>query len=136
MDDELQTENRCLLFGLAIHRAFGRGARAVCSDRQFDGQVHERGQFNGAVLVAKNGKVVYRAAFGLSDESAGITYKPETPSCLASLSKPFTALAIMMLAEQHRLTYEDRISKYFPELPALGAVTVRQFMNHTSGIPD
>jgi len=100
------------------------------------GKLHERGQFNGAVLVAKNGKVVYRAAFGLSDQSTGITYRPETPSCLASLSKPFTSLAIMMLADRHRLAYEDRISKYFPELPALGAVTVRQLMNHTSGIPD
>jgi CubicO group peptidase (beta-lactamase class C family) len=60
-----------------------------------------------------------------------------SPSGLASLSKPFTALAIKMLAEQGRLSYDDPIARYFPELPeALGAATVRQLLNHTSGIPD
>jgi CubicO group peptidase (beta-lactamase class C family) len=100
-------------------------------------QLYSRGQFNGAVLVARQGKVIYRAAFGLSDQSSGAVFRPETPSCLASLSKPFTALAIMMLAEKKRLSYDDPIARHCPELPEkLGAVTVRQLLSHTSGIPD
>jgi CubicO group peptidase (beta-lactamase class C family) len=100
-------------------------------------QLHERGQFNGEILVAQRGKILYRGAFGLSDQKSGQTFTPDTPSCLASLSKPFTALAAMMLAEGHRLAYDDPIAKYFPELPeSLGAATIRQLLNHTSGIPD
>jgi CubicO group peptidase (beta-lactamase class C family) len=100
-------------------------------------QLHERGQFNGAVLVAQRGQVVYRGAFGFSDQDAHVAFTPETPSCIASLSKSFTALAIMMLVEQHRLSYDESIQKYFPALPEkLGAATVRQLLNHTSGIPD
>jgi CubicO group peptidase (beta-lactamase class C family) len=100
-------------------------------------QLHERGQFNGVVLVAQNGKIVYRGSFGPSDRSPGRAYTPDTPSCLASVSKPMTALAIMMLADKRRLAYDDPIAKYFPELPeALGAATVRQLLHHTSGIPD
>jgi len=100
-------------------------------------QLHARGQFNGSVLVAQQGKILYRGSFGLADESSARMFNPDTASCLASLSKPFTALAIMMLAEKHQLNYEDRITKYFPELPVqLGEATIRQLLNHTSGIPD
>src|SRR5262249_14695961 len=100
-------------------------------------QLHERGRFNGVILVAQRGTIVYRGSFGVSDKSSGRAYTPDTPSCLASVSKPITALAIMMLAEKRRLGYDDPIAKYFPELPeALGAATVRQLLHHTSGIPD
>jgi CubicO group peptidase (beta-lactamase class C family) len=100
-------------------------------------QLHEQRQFNGEVLVAQRGTVIYRGAFGLSDPGEGRAYTPDTPSCLASLSKPFTALAIMMLAEQRRLEYDDRIVKYFPGLKdAIGTLTIRQLLTHTSGIPD
>jgi len=100
-------------------------------------QLHERGQFNGAVLVAERGRIVYRGSFGVSDQNSGRAFTPDTPTCLASVSKPLTALAIMMLAEKRGVGYDDHIAKYFPELPeALGAVTVRHLLNHTSGIPD
>ncbi len=100
-------------------------------------ELHARGQYDGAILVAQQGKVLYRGAFGLADERAARHFTPETQSCLASLSKPFTATAIMMLAEKKQLSYDDPIAKYFPELPkALGAATIRQMLNHTSGIPD
>jgi CubicO group peptidase (beta-lactamase class C family) len=111
--------------------------QSVASIERFMSQLHERGQFNGAVLVAEHGRVLYRGAFGLSDRKSGQAFTPDTPSCLASLSKPFTALAIMMLAEAHRLSYDDPITKYFPELPeALGQPTIRHLLHHSSGIPD
>jgi len=100
-------------------------------------QLHERGQFNGAVLVAQRGRIVYRGSFGVSDQSSGRAFTLDTPSYLASVSKPLTALAIMKLAEKRRLGYDDHIGRYVPELPdALGSATVRQLLNHTSGIPD
>jgi CubicO group peptidase (beta-lactamase class C family) len=100
-------------------------------------QLHEQHQFNGEILVAQRGSVIYKGGFGAADSTAVRTYTPDTPSCLASLSKPLTALAITMLAETHRLGYDDRIVKYFPELTsAFGPVTIRHLLTHTSGVPD
>jgi CubicO group peptidase (beta-lactamase class C family) len=99
----------------------------------------ERGQFNGAILVAEHGDVLYRKGFGKADITSGTTFAPETLSDIGSVTKQFTAMAIMMLAERRRLTYDDPISKYIPEFSGtshLGRVTVRQLLTHTSGIPD
>ena len=67
----------------------------------------------------------------------GQPYTTHTPSCLASLSKPITAVAIMMLAEQRRLTYDAPLSRFLPGFSkSVGAVTLRHLLTHTSGIPD
>src|SRR6185369_14477851 len=60
----------------------------------------------------------------------------ETVSNIGSLAKQFTAMTVMMLAEEGKLNYDDPISKYIPELVALNGVTLRHLLNHTSGIPD
>jgi CubicO group peptidase (beta-lactamase class C family) len=104
---------------------------------KFMGELYRRGQFNGAVLVADREGIIYRGAFGLANRTSNVAFTPDTPSCLASLSKPFTALAVMMLVEQGSIKYDDHISEYIRELPpALGAATIRQLLGHTSGIPD
>jgi CubicO group peptidase (beta-lactamase class C family) len=97
----------------------------------------QRGQFNGSILVAINGKVIYRNGFGEANSALHQRFTPETLSCLASLSKQFTAMAIMMLAEQHRLNYDDPVTKYLPELTRYtNGITIRHLLTHTSGIPD
>jgi CubicO group peptidase (beta-lactamase class C family) len=99
--------------------------------------LHARGQFDGAVLVAAGGGVVYRRAFGQADDDARVPFTPTTPSCIASVSKPFTALAVMMLHERAQVGYDDPVAKYLPELARVApTVTVRQLLTHTSGIPD
>jgi CubicO group peptidase (beta-lactamase class C family) len=104
---------------------------------KFMGELYKRGQFNGAVLVADREGIIYRGAFGLANGTSKLSFTPDTPSCLASLSKPLTALAVMMLAEETSLKYDDHISEYIRELPpALGLATIRQLLSHTSGIPD
>jgi len=115
--------------------------RASVDDRsQIEGlmtQLHERHLFTGEVLAAVKGNVIYEGAFGVADRSTGRSYATGTRSCLASLSKPITATAIMMLAEQHRLTYADPLSKFLPGFAeAVGGVTIRHLLTHTSGIPD
>ena len=62
--------------------------------------LHERGQFNGAVLVAERGNIIYRGAYGKANFKTNADLTPETPFCLASVTKQFTAMAIMILAEQ------------------------------------
>src|SRR4029453_16490779 len=100
-------------------------------------RLHDQHLFTGEVLVAAKANVIYEGAFGVADRSTGRPYTTETRSCLASLSKPITATAIMMLAEQHRLTYDDPLSKFVPGLAgAVGVVRIRHLLTHTSGIPD
>ena len=99
------------------------------------GEKHEAGEFNGTVLLAFEGKVKYRKAFGLADEDRPL--KGDTKFYLGSLSKAFTGMAIMMLSEKKKLNYDDKVSLYFPELPEfMSDITVRHLLNHTSGLPD
>ena len=101
--------------------------------------LHERGQFNGAILVAEHGDVLYRRGFGKADIGTGTAFAPDTLSDIGSVTKQFTAMAIMMLAERRRLSYDDLISRYITEFSGashLGKITVRQLLTHTSGIPD
>ena len=101
--------------------------------------LYERGQFNGAVLVAQRGAIIYRNAFGMANFQTGSRFTPETPSNIGSVTKQFTAMAIMILRERGRLSYDDPISKYIPEFSppsSLGRATLRQLLNHTSGLPD
>src|SRR6266446_405069 len=96
-----------------------------------------RGQFSGSILVAERGRIIYERGFGKADVKRNITFTPDTPVYLASLTKQFTAMAVMMLAEQRKLSYEDPLSKYFPELPSYAQkINIRNLLNHTSGIPD
>jgi CubicO group peptidase (beta-lactamase class C family) len=100
-------------------------------------QLHDQQLFTGELLVAEKGTVIYEGAFGAADRRTGRPYTTSTRSCVASLSKPITAAAIMMLGEQHRLTYDDPMSKFLTGFAdPIGAVTIRQLLTHTSGIPD
>jgi CubicO group peptidase (beta-lactamase class C family) len=99
--------------------------------------LHERSLFTGELLVARRGDIIYEGAFGVADPRTRRLYTTHTPSCLASLSKPITAVAVMMLAEQGLLTYDAPMSRFLPGFPApFGTVTLRHLLTHTSGIPD
>jgi CubicO group peptidase (beta-lactamase class C family) len=100
-------------------------------------QLHERGQFDGSILVAWRGGVVYRAGFGYANDTTREPFQPGTVSDLGSVSKQFTAMAVMMLSERGALGYDDPVTRFLPELARYAAgVTVRHLLNHTSGIPD
>ena len=97
--------------------------------------LHGRGQFNGSILVSVSGKMVYEKAYGKADLEKNEDFTTSTPCYLASLSKQFTAMGIMMLEEKKLLDFNDPISKYFPEFPSYAqTVTIRHLLNHTSGI--
>jgi len=101
--------------------------------------MYQRGQFNGAILVAVHGNTIYRKGFGRSKFPTGDDFTLETPSNIGSVTKQFTAMAIMMLAERGRLSYDDPVCEYISEFSRsahLSQITLRQLLNHTSGIPD
>ncbi|BBM85073.1 serine hydrolase [Candidatus Uabimicrobium amorphum] len=96
---------------------------------------HNNREFNGNVLIVKNGKVIYKNAIGYAE------FKNRTPLTinsqfrLASVSKQFTAMAIVLLYKQQKLKYDDDIVKYLPQLPYKG-ITIRHLLHHTSGLAD
>ena len=97
----------------------------------------ENGLFNGTILVAQGEEVLYRKALGVGNRATSEQLMPETRFYLASVSKQFTTAGIMILKERDLLSYDDQLVKFFPEFPDYGReVTIRQMMNHTSGIPD
>ena len=99
----------------------------------------ERGQFNGAILVANEGKILYRNAFGKANFQRGVDFTPETPSNIGSVTKQFTAMSIMILEERRKLSYDNPVSKYVPEFSRsmhFSKVTLRHLLTHTSGMPD
>lgn len=93
------------------------------------------GQFSGNVLIAENGKAIYQKNFGAANPETGQPLDNETRFLLGSVSKQFTAAAIIMLKEAGKLKFDDQLSAYIPELPYPG-ITLRQLLNHTSGLPD
>ena len=99
--------------------------------------LYQRGQYNGSILVVIQGRIVYRNGFGESNFTTHEKFTPATISCLASVSKQFTSMLIMMLAEQNKIQYDDPISKYVPELTNyVNGISIRHLLTHTSGIPD
>lgn len=91
--------------------------------------------FNGTVAVARRGEVLYRGSFGMADFNTRQPIEIDDQFQLASVSKQFTAMAVMMLAERNVLDYDDLLVSHIPEFP-YPTVTVRQLLNHTAGMPN
>ena len=98
--------------------------------------LQEKDVFNGAWLYAEKGEIVSKGAMGFRDPGDTLPITEDTIFQLASVSKTFTGAATLLAVRQGKLSLEDRITKYFPELTAYEGVTVRHLLNHTSGIPD
>jgi CubicO group peptidase (beta-lactamase class C family) len=96
-----------------------------------------QGGFSGAVLVARDGQIVFEHGYGPADSTGSVLNTEQTHFRLASLTKQFTAMAIMILQQQGKLTVGDPICSYIDNCPeAWKPVTIRHLLNHTSGIID
>ena len=96
------------------------------------------GEVPGAsVLVMRDGKVVFRRGYGLADLEPRTAAGPETNYRLASVTKPFTATAVLLLAQDGKLSLDDRASRWLPTLPAYATgITLRHLLEHSSGLLD
>lgn len=101
---------------------------------QFMTGQHQYFRFNGNVLVAKGGKMIYQQALGYADYTSGSRLNDSSVFELASVSKQFTAMGIMICQEKGWLKYDDKIKRFFPNLPYEN-ITVRHLLTHTSGLP-
>lgn len=92
--------------------------------------------YNGNVLIAEKGKVIYEKSFGYSDIKTQEKLTSNSVFELASVSKQFTAMAIVLLQKQGKLSYEDPMSKFLPELSMYKNITIKNLLIHTAGLPD
>ena len=91
--------------------------------------------FSGAVLIAKDGQVVLKRAYGMANRETKLAYDVDMASCIGSVTKQFTGAAIMKLEMMGKLNTADLMSKYLPGVPAdKAAITIHQLLTHTSGI--
>jgi CubicO group peptidase (beta-lactamase class C family) len=109
---------------------------AARADAYMDAIVAARG-FGGSVLVARGDRILLSKGYGMADVEHKVPNKPETVFRIASISKPFTAAAILKLQERGRLGVEDLICTRLPECPPKwSAIRIRHLLDHSSGIPD
>jgi CubicO group peptidase (beta-lactamase class C family) len=94
-----------------------------------------RSGFNGSILVAKDGEVIYEKYKGLIDLRKKDSLTDSSSLHLASTSKPFTAVAILRMVQENKLSLDDSLQKFFPNLPYSG-ITVKMLLNHRSGLPN
>lgn len=98
---------------------------------------HDSSKYNGTILVADQGELIYKAAFGVASVEKEFPMAPESQFYLASVAKQMTCMGIMILENEGKLDFDDKIRIFFPDLPSWAdKVSVRNMMNHTSGIPD
>src|SRR5437868_6483914 len=126
----------CLLVGAAACATSGynhtMNDKVDVLMKSYDGQVP-----GASVLVVKDGTPVVRRSWGMSDLENHVSATPETNYRLASVTKQFTAAAILLLREGKKLSVDDRVRTWFPSLPkALNSVTIEHLLTHTSGIID
>ena len=95
----------------------------------------DRFNFNGSILVGYKGNCIFNQSFGYADIRKREPLSSDAIFQLASVSKQFTAMAVMILKESNKLHYDDSVTKYIPDFPYPG-MTVRMLLNHTSGLPN
>lgn len=97
----------------------------------------ERAGFNGTVLVTRDGRPLIDKGYGLRDREKKLPNTPATVSSIGSITKQFTAAAILKLEEQGKLRVNDQMSKYVPNVPAdKSMITLHQLLTHSAGFPD
>ncbi|MCG9894138.1 MAG: beta-lactamase family protein, partial [Fimbriimonadaceae bacterium] len=91
----------------------------------------------GVVAVYRNGRLVYAKGFGLADLEQGTPMTPDTVIDIGSVTKHFTSTCLLLLEEEGKLSLDDDVRKWFPDLPDYGAkITIRHLLSHTSGLRD
>lgn len=121
-------------------------ANPAANDRDLAAQVRDHvkalagpDEFSGAVLIARDGRVVLNEAWGAADTARHIGNTPDTQFCIGSMNKMFTAVAVLQLVEHGKLALDKPIASWWPDYPnkdLAARVTIRELLNHTGGTGD
>jgi len=131
----LQKTSLIIFLFLSIHSLHAQSIPARLDSLYHQISTDPQIRFNGVVLVADRNKIIYQNAAGFSNISSQQKNTIQTRFQLASLSKVFTATAIMQLVEKGAIQLDDPLMKYLPSFP-YGGITIRHLLSHVSGLPD
>jgi D-alanyl-D-alanine carboxypeptidase len=130
---------QCFAFSLLLASVLA-GETPPDRDKHLSEKIEAALKASGAasvsVAVVVDGKLAYARAFGMSDIQAHRAADPGTRYAVGSISKEFTAAALLWAQERQKLSLDDKVSKYFPDLTRSSEITIRQLLNHTSGYED
>ena len=98
--------------------------------------LYARGIFSGSVLIAKSRKIYFEKHCGFTDLDETVPLSSHASFSIASVTKQFTAMGILLLARKGKLALDDKLARYIPELVDYGEITVSQLLHHISGVPD
>lgn len=134
-------KSSCLIFGILflpflLSEANSKGTKDKAARMNALFREYDRPDVPGAsVIVIRGGKVLFKKAYGSANLEDKIPSTTSTNYRLASVTKQFTAMALMILAEQEKLSYDNHLTDFFPDFPDYGkAITMRHLLNHTSGL--
>lgn len=101
------------------------------------GDYHRKGAFDGVVLIAHKGRVLYQKGFGLANRENNLPNTPDTPYRICSITKQFTALLVLQLVEQNKLRLNGVVSDYLPSYrkDTGSKITLKHLLSYTSGLP-
>jgi len=99
-------------------------------------QIYQSKKFNGSVFLAKRGNIIFSKSYGYNSSNSLEALTQHSSFNLASVSKQFTAMGIVILYKNAKLKYSDKLSQYIPELTHYNDITIEQLLHHTSGLPD
>ncbi len=127
-----------LLSGLFLNTSFAQTIADKQLTAKFDQLLSEQfktGETGAAALVSKKGQIIYKKAFGMANLELNVPMQPDNVFRIGSISKQFTAVAILQLMEQGKLGLQDDITKFIPDYPTHGhKITIEHLLTHTSGI--
>ena len=139
--EKLKYGFRFVLFGLLLLAV--TSGMTGCKDKQkkidaYLDAAHELWGFDGAVLVAVDGRALFSRGYGMANQKVGVPNTPHTKFVIGSITKQFTAAAILKLQEKGLLNTRDVISKYLPKYPKPTGdkITIHHLLSHTSGLPN
>ncbi len=112
------------------------GALSSALDERISAALRSSGAPSVSVAVAQHGEIVYAKAFGQANIAENRSADASTRYAIGSVSKQFTAAALLLLAEQGKISLDDKVAKYFPDLTRAREVTIRELLSHTSGYED
>ena len=133
---------RCVVMALGLAQAGSPSSASIVSDRigeELDrhlAKIALKG-YSGAVIVAKDGKIILRKGYGYANREKGLPVTPDTVFTIGSITKQFTGAAIVKLEMQGKLRVTDTIDQYFQDVPEdKKGITLHQLLTHTAGIPN
>jgi CubicO group peptidase (beta-lactamase class C family) len=125
-----------LLVLLLQHKVFSQEKKLAEKFEQYIRPYVETNNFSGSILISQKGKILFNKAYGFANLEFAVPNDVNTIFHIASISKTFTAAAILLLEQRGLLSTEDALSKYIPDYPSGDKITIHHLLSHTSGITD